>query len=388
MRFKAAATGFLATFLLLFLALGAQAQGVDPFGGSELAEELAVVEFTASAEFVADFVAVFAAERDHVSISPAERACARVGVVSSDGDGNLNYECVAYWHCGGERVDDLYTGKLSASDASGVYAEYLTVVSNLAAAGGPVAPDSDIDLDLLNTDILAGNLGEPNELFLLPVFYYCRSGASGPLEIYDPTYSVSFGWDTDVEAEYDLDTVSNRLIDELFERLEARAPDIQMTPPLEKRVAIVNFPSWFWIDGNLPPIEVSGLSDRGTFFLRGRATLDYVEWSFGDDEPLNCAWDDMLAWDPDKYHPVNNRPHCSQVFEKLGPWELSATAHYNVEQQLSQRYGGNGAFIQGPWEPHPTRPTFAVTNNAGTIETRPIYSLNVPIDAAPIDATG
>lgn len=236
----------------------------DPFNSDAALHDTAVVEFTASAEFVADFMAVFAAERDHVSISPAERACARVGVVSSDGEGNLNYECVAYWHCGGERVDDLYTGKLSASDASGVYAEYLTVVSNLAAAGGPVAPDSDIDLDLLNTDILAGNLGEPNELFLLPVFYYCRSGASGPLEIYDPTYSVSFGWDTDVEAEYDLDTVSNRLIDELFERLEARAPDIQMTPPLEKRVAIVNFPSWFWIDGNLPPIEVSGLSDRGT----------------------------------------------------------------------------------------------------------------------------
>jgi len=347
-------------------------------GGDDGLQDSAVVEF--EAQFVADFEAVFVAERDHVSVGPGELVCAREGVISSDGQGNLNIGCVAYWRCGGERVDDLYTGAQSGTDASGAYAEYLTAASNLAGADGPVDPGAAIDIDLFNTDILDGDLGEPNDLFLLPVFYYCRSGADGPIELFDPAYQASFGWDTDVEAEYDLDTVSAGLSDELFAILEARAPEIAMTPPLDKRVAIVNFPSWFWIDGDLPPIEISGLSDRGTLLMKGRATLDYVEWHLGD-ETLNCTWEQMTPWDSDDdLHPSADRPHCSHVFNTLGEWELSATVHYKVEQQLSQRYGRNGTFIEGPWEPHPTRPTFTVTNDAGTVETHEIYSVNVPID--------
>ena len=84
----------LVVFSVFFVAASPTAQADEPdtpqVPGVSYGDTTAVITFTAKAVFVANFEALFDAERDHVSISPAELVCAQVGVISSDGEGNLN----------------------------------------------------------------------------------------------------------------------------------------------------------------------------------------------------------------------------------------------------------------------------------------------------------
>jgi len=366
----------------LFALPSAPAQETGGIGGQSNSHEGNVVQFYVDASFVASFEAVVPAERPHATHSedPTELPCVEY-IAGSDGSGNAYILCVAYYHCGGERIDELYTGDISGNQAGGAYAEYLAEATNTALADGPNLPaDATIqpDPNEISDGILDGALPAASDPLLLPVFYYCRIGAGGPLEYREPDYTPTFGWDTDIESEYDIITVSNLLADQLLDELETTIPEIRMTPPVENGFTIVKFPSWFWIHEPDVEILVYAISDQDTIMLNGRATLDRVEWTLGA-TTLSCTPDQMTPY-TDNLHPFDDRPHCWHRFLTLEPWQLAATAHYRIDQQITRRLGRNGNWVSRPWEPHPTTPTLAVTNDLGTMEVRRIPTVAVAAD--------
>lgn len=372
---------FLVSFAAALVAFSvpiAGAQEVDSIGGNQSGTQTTEVAFVGVNEVVGSsgFVADVGADRapEGLKAAAVEPVCVSLLVVVV---GELP-ECVGYVFCFGERVDDVYTGRISGREVAGGYGEYLTATVNALAGIDALSSSLEDPAASVSDALISTSIGSAPSVAALPVFSYCRDASTLAMVTSSDQWGPSFSWSTTVEAEYPVELVSAGLFDELVELLELEGPEIGSAPPAESGLTWVRFPNWFWVesaDGGNGDRYLWAESDLETIRIAARAIVEHVEWGLVDDS-LVCAPGDMRAYVAGT-DPTEDIPVCSFVFDDVGEFELTATITYRIEQQISVRSTRLVPFSDSVWEPHPIRPTVQVTTSAGNITIGELNSLNV-----------
>lgn len=324
-----------------------------------------------------------------VSAPPAEstpaapsRPCAEWFTPAPSADGTIYATvCVAYWVCGGERVDDVFTGQIAGADTSGRYGEYLREMIGL------VLPDTQgvqglADAEDVNDLLIDQGLGNQPEDHALPVFYWCAPDNTLEIALFPPPgpngedFSPRFDWDTSFGNEYDIDGVRDDLLVQLIAKLNLYRPEPAAIPPIESGHTYVRFPTWLWLENPLEREHIYTESPTQTIQIDMRATLDRIDWKFGNNITITCRPEDMVPF-VDGDHPVDDAPACHNIFEQLGDFELSTTIHYMVEERILYRLSRLQPYAPQPWTAHPTNPEVELTTTSGNYGVHQLVSLNV-----------
>lgn len=331
---------------------------------------------------------------EHNTVSNSAPVCAIWGmrrdiVAISEEPGFKEVEvpfCEAHYDCHGERIDDIMFGRIS-NGSTGAYAEYVDDVGTMwEAVLSALFGSFTIDRGDLAVGLAEDGLGERATSNQMPVFYYCREGVTGPIELMDPSFTPYFGWTTTVEENYNITTVRWRSVNTLNTLLRGQLPQIQTVPPVEAGHTFVQVPMWLWLDNidDLVGFTVEATNDLNTVRLSTRATLSHVEFVVNG-EWQSCSLQEMQPF----IHGVNSlqdpTPACSYMFTQSTSFQITATAVYVVEEQLAFR--GSSAF---PWPEEGWTPAVGggqarVPNSTGTLEARQILSVNAAPDFEPED---
>jgi len=292
-------------------------------------------------------------------------------------------ECLVYYWCGGERVDDVLFGGIS-NGPEGAYYDYVDgIASMLATTAHTAVPLADVILhrDGLASDIADINFGDQPRADLMPVFYFCRIGEAGPLELTDPIYSPSFAWATTIADQHDVDGARFDALETLRTLLEGNKPQMQTIPPVEKGYTYVRLPMWLWLENidDMGQYRIEAISEEGTARLTTRATLIGVTWQLGD-ATITCEIDDMQPFIHGTNSITDPTPQCSHMFSQVGEYTMTATAQYYIEEQVSFRGSDQFDWPDAPWTEHPTDPVATVSNQTDTMSIGEIVAVNVPID--------
>lgn len=357
--------------------IGGNEDGTDVTPGETITSQ-GESESTTSTDFPADQPAL----RPHdLVVDEADPVCAEeipAGVFIDPISGEIVdlYECAGYWVCGGERVDDIYTGRVSGADSGGMYAQYVGEIVGLISSVTLPLPEGGIDVDSLSQYLLEAGLGDPTHDAALPVFYWCQRTDSPFIELFEPGYAAHLGWDTSFLAEYPIDVVRQSVLDDLLVALDLYEPQLRAIPPLEGGFTYVQFPMWLWVH-ELKEFEFRwAVSDLETIFIGMRAKLVGIDWQLAD-ETIRCSVDDMLAYDSDTHDVVDDRPACSHIFRQLDTVDIEATLVYEVEEKIAYRNTTLEDFPDVPWADHPTQADVELTSTTGPIEIHELLALNV-----------
>lgn len=308
-----------------------------------------------------------------------------------DGGGDADPDCLAYYECGGERIDDVHFGGLS-DHADGAYAEYVGLyASGLDVVASIVRPfwEVIVDRDTLAAGIADGRLGAQPATDALPVFYYCRIGEGGEIELSEGGFEPSFAWATTIGEQYDLDTARVNSLERLQTVLDGAGLEMETIPPIERGYTFVKLPMWLWLENieELEGFEVHAVSGQETVRLSTRATLVDVTWRIGDTE-LVCGPGDMREFVHGESAITDPAPVCTHMFLELTEYTIAATARYAIEERVAYRGSRNFEWPDPPWVPHPNTPFAEVGNETGPMQVHEIVSVNAPADFAPEDLEG
>ncbi len=295
-------------------------------------------------------------------------------------------ECLAYYECGGERVDDVLFGGISDAP-DGVYAEYVNTIGAFLSSAGAVAapaPVFTIDRDTLASNLADNALGDQPRGDYMPVFYYCRIGTDGPIEFAVEDFAPSFEWATTITEQYDVPGARLGSLETLRTVLAGSPPQMQTIPPIERGYTFVRLPMWLWLENidDLDGFAVHAISEEGTVRLATRATLVDVTWIIGD-TTLTCTPSEMREFVHGADSITDPPPPCVHRFDELTEYTITATARYTIEGQLAYRGGTTFAWPDAPWTAHPTDPIVTISNETGAMEVHEVVSVNVPIDVGP-----
>lgn len=285
-------------------------------------------------------------------------------------------ECLVEYHCGGERIDEMFTGEISGEPPK-AYAEYVSLIGGILSwLLGGYGPDVSTaeGFNELSDWVLDAGLGPQPSILYLPVFYYCRIGPGGPIELGEAAYLPDFGWDTDVVAEFDVITTRTTLVDEATATLKAEQPEMRAIPPLEQGFTYVKFPMWLWLEDPIEELTIEAFSSPATVRVAIRATFDKVVWDLGE-ETVTCTLEDMREYPGEGA--TENVPECSYRFLELVDFELTAEVFYNVEEQVTYRGAEALPWPNAPWVVHPTDPVISTDQSAGEMSVHELLSLNV-----------
>jgi len=300
--------------------------------------------------------------------------------------------CVLHFVCGGERIDDALLGHIS-DESDGDYAEYVNFVGSMISAIGSVVFPGGVTVDngTLGANIATTALGPQSTATAMPVFYFCRSGVGGPIELTNPGYGPSFGWDTTVAENYDIPGARFELREKLIATLQGELPQMQTIPPIELGYTFVKVPMWLWLIEPFEFVSYGQENSVSTVRVANRATLVDVTWELGG-ETYTCTIDELREFVNGVDSITDTAPKCAHRFFTLDDFTITATTRYFIEEQISYRGATTNPWPAGGWYPHPTSPEEFVPNQTGPMQVHTIVSVNVPggmtVDEARIAANG
>ena len=317
------------------------------------------------------------------AIRQAEADALTVGAgVPAPGDFDADPDCILHYWCGGERVDDVLFGRISDAP-EGAYFDYVNIVGDIiTTTAGTVAPLSAFlfDRDSLATGIATSGFGDQPRADLMPVFYFCLRGEGGDIELADPSYEPSFEWATTIQDQYDVDAARRDAQEILRTTLDANLPQMQTIPPIEQGFSVVMLPMWLWLENidDLHTFQIDAVSEEATVRLATRATLFDVTWQVGG-TTITCEPGDMKPFIHGDSHITDKTPACSHMFTQLVDYQMTATARFHVQEQVSYRGSDTFPWPDAPWTDHPTTPYATVSNQTPPMTVHQFTSVNVPI---------
>jgi len=299
------------------------------------------------------------------------------------GNPSVEPECSAYYECGGERVDDVLFGGIS-DGPEGAYFDYVNQIGSIISdTSVTFAPFSTIviDRDALATGVAESEFGDQPRGDHMPVFYYCRIGTGGEIELANPQFQPSFAWATTIEDQYDVPAARASSLETLLTTLNGHTPEIQTVPPIERGYTFVKLPMWLWLENidDLDGFRIEAISEEGTVRLATRATLIDVTWQIGD-ATYECLPDDMEVFLHGEMAVTETPPPCTHRFFKLQDYTITATVNYAIEEQLTYRGADTYEWPDAPWTPHP-QPQASITHETEQMTVHEIPVVNtVPGD--------
>lgn len=301
---------------------------------------------------------------------------------SDDGGGSpettitVRGDCLVFWDCAGERIDEIFTGELS-DESPKSYAEYVGVLGSIVQGFVPFTDWNIGDPETFRSlaEALAnGGLGPRPSPLEMPIFYFCRYGEGGPIELFEPGFTPTFGWDTDVDTEFDIVETRTVLVAEARALIEGHEPGLTAIPPLDQGYSIVKFPMWLWLDNPLAAQTIHSYSDPATIRVSLAAVFNRIEWNMAGDI-VDCTLDDMREYTGGD--PTDNPPDCTHTFDELVDYRLTAQVFYDVYERISYRGSELIPWPENLWAVHPSDPILVVNIDEGDMSVHELLSLNV-----------
>lgn len=315
--------------------------------------------------------------------APPVDSCAEYGQPEYNAEGDFYYSalCVKWRVCGGERVDDVVSGDIAGSEASGVYREYLGEMTGYIGAEATL-PEGALDVNSVNDLLITQGLGDSPGDDLLPVFYWCTTrDANDILDPIDIT-TVRFSWDLTYGEVYDIPTVRSDLYTQLTAILNLYNPEPGAVPPIHGGYTFVQWPTWFFLENPLEQEHIFTTNNIDTFRIDLRATLLRVDWAFDDTTIASCTASEMRKYDPDNDDPIDDLPPCHYRFTQTDTQDLTITILYEIEEQVRSRPSATlDNYPNIGWTPYLNTPTtINLTTIVADYEIHEIVSVNVPTE--------
>ncbi len=152
-------------------------------------------------------------------------------------------------------------------------------------------------------------------------------------------------------------------------------PDVETAPPLATGNTWVKFPTWFWIQEPLSEIFASSDQDLGNIRVTLRATLELVEFTFGE-AVIRCAPDELQPFIEGESHPVDDVGPCHHRPLEVADLDVGARLAYRVEQRTSTRDYSTHAWRHGSWQAHPVN-LLDIERVVAPFAVRELLALNV-----------